>query len=315
MDNIRVFLKDGSGKEYKKGVTVREVVEDIGKGLAKAALIAEVDGKLVGLDYPLQNDCRLNVLTFNDEDGKDAFRHTSSHILAQAVKRVFPEAKLAIGPAIQDGYYYDFDVERPFSTEDLAAIEEEMDKIVREDYPLERIEMERDRAIEFFRAAGEDYKVELIEDLEEDMPISVYRQGEFTDLCAGPHVPSTGKVKAFKLLSVAGAYWRGDESKKMLQRIYGTSFEKKKDLEDYLKMLEEAKRRDHRKIGRELDLFSIMEEGPGFPFFHPKGMVIRNILEDFWRQEHIKHGYQEVKTPIILSEDLWHRSGHWDHYK
>ncbi len=315
MDNIKVFLKDGSGKEYKKGVIVREVVEDIGKGLAKAALIAEVDGKLVELDYPLQNDCRLNVLTFNDEDGKDAFRHTSSHILAQAVKRVFPEAKLAIGPAIQDGYYYDFDVERPFSTEDLAAIEEEMDKIVREDYPLERVEMERDRAIEFFRAGGEDYKVELIEDLEEDMPISVYRQGEFTDLCAGPHVPSTGKIRAFKLLSVAGAYWRGDESKKMLQRIYGTSFEKKKDLEDYLKMLEEAKRRDHRKIGRELDLFSIMEEGPGFPFFHPKGMVIRNILEDFWRQEHIKHGYQEVKTPIILNEDLWHRSGHWDHYK
>lgn len=315
MEKIRVFLKDGSEKEYRKGITVAEVAEDISKNLARAAVIADVDGALVELGFSLEHDCKLNILTFRDEDGKDAFRHTSSHIMAQAVKRLFPEAKLAIGPAIQDGFYYDFDVERPFSTEDLAAIEEEMNKIVKEDHPLKRHEMERDVAIDFFKARGEEYKVELIEDLEGDVPISLYSQGEFTDLCAGPHAPSTGKVKAFKLLSVAGAYWRGSEKNKMLQRIYGTSFEKKKDLADYLKMLEEAKRRDHRKIGRELDLFSIMEEGPGFPFFHPKGMVIRNLLEDFWRKEHVSHGYQEVKTPIILSEGLWHRSGHWDHYK
>lgn len=315
MEKIRVFLKDGSEKEYRKGITVAEVAEDISKNLARAAVIADVDGALVELGFSLEHDCKLNILTFRDEDGKDAFRHTSSHIMAQAVKRLFPEAKLAIGPAIQDGFYYDFDVERPFSTEDLAAIEEEMNKIVKEDHPLKRHEMERDVAIDFFKARGEEYKVELIEDLEGDVPISLYSQGEFTDLCAGAHAPSTGKVKAFKLLSVAGAYWRGSEKNKMLQRIYGTSFEKKKDLADYLKMLEEAKRRDHRKIGRELDLFSIMEEGPGFPFFHPKGMVIRNLLEDFWRKEHVSHGYQEVKTPIILSEGLWHRSGHWDHYK
>ena len=315
MEKIKVFLKDGSSKEYPKGITVREVAEDISKKLAKEAVIADADGRLVDLDYRLQEDCKLNLLTFRDEDGKDAFRHTSSHIMAQAVKRLFPEAKLAIGPAIQDGFYYDFDVERPFSTDDLAAIEEEMARIVKEDLPLVRHEMTKDDAIKYFADKGETYKAELIEGLEEDEPISFYSQGEFTDLCAGPHVPSTGRVRAFKLLSVAGAYWRGDENNKMLQRIYGTSFDKKKDLEEYLNMLEEAKRRDHRKIGRELDLFSIMEEGPGFPFFHPKGMVIRNILEDFWRKEHIKRGYQEVKTPIILSEELWHRSGHWDHYK
>jgi threonyl-tRNA synthetase len=315
MEKIKVFLKDGSSKEYPKGITVREVAEDISKKLAKEAVIADVDGRLVDLDYRLQDDCKLNLLTFQDEDGKDAFRHTSSHIMAQAVKRLFPEAKLAIGPAIQDGFYYDFDVERPFSTDDLAAIEEEMARIVKEDLPLVRHEMAKEEAIKYFADKGETYKVELIEGLEEDEPISFYSQGEFTDLCAGPHVPSTGRIKVFKLLSVAGAYWRGDEKNKMLQRIYGTSFEKKKDLEEYLNMLEEAKRRDHRKIGRELDLFSIMEEGPGFPFFHPKGMVIRNILEDFWRKEHIKRGYQEVNTPIILIEELWHRSGHWDHYK
>ncbi len=315
MERIKVYLKDGSCKEYDRGITVREVAENISRNLAKAAIIAEVDGRLVELGFPLRNDCELNILTFQDEDGKDAFRHTSSHIMAQAVKRIFPEAKLAIGPAIQDGFYYDFDVERPFSTEDLAAVEKEMNRIVKEDYPLERQEMERNEAIKLFKDLGEDYKVELIEDLDEDALISLYRQGEFTDLCAGPHASSTGKVRAFKLLSVAGAYWRGDEKNKMLQRIYGTSFEKRKDLEDYLNMLEEAKRRDHRRIGRELDLYSILEEGPGFPFFHPKGMVLRNILEDFWRQEHTKKGYQEVKTPIILNEDLWHRSGHWDHYK
>lgn len=315
MERIKVYLKDGSCREYEAGITVREVAEDISKRLAKAAIIAGVDDRLVELDYRLERDCKLHIFTFEDEDGKDALRHTSAHVLAQAVKRLFPEAKLAIGPAIQDGFYYDFDVERPFTPEDLEAIEREMQKIVAEDYPLERMEMEREEAIRFFRERGEDYKVELIGDIPEGEPVSLYRQGEFIDLCAGPHAPSTGRVKAFKLLSVAGAYWRGDESNKMLQRIYGTSFEKKKDLEEYLKMLEEAKKRDHRKLGKELDLFSIQEEGPGFPFFHPKGMVIRNVLEDLWRKEHIKKGYQEVKTPIILNEELWHRSGHWDHYK
>ncbi|MDI6706753.1 MAG: threonine--tRNA ligase [Bacillota bacterium] len=312
---MKVFLKDGSYKEYDRGTTVKEVAESIGKNLAKAAIIASVNGRLVELDFILNEDSELSILTFSDEDGKDAFRHTSSHVLAQAVKRLFPQAKLAIGPAIQDGYYYDFDVDRAFTPEDLEAIEKEMQKVVDEDYSLVREEWDRDKAIGYFRDKGEIYKVQLIEDLPEDALISVYKQGEFIDLCAGPHAPSTGRIKAFKLLSVAGAYWRGDEKNKMLQRIYGTSFEKSKDLEDYLNLLEEAKKRDHRKIGKELDLFSIQEEGPGFPFFHPKGMIIRNILEDLWRKEHVKRGYQEVKTPIILNEDLWHRSGHWDHYK
>ncbi|MBA1334320.1 MAG: Threonyl-tRNA synthetase [Firmicutes bacterium] len=315
MEKIKVFLKDGSYKEYDRGTTVKEVAESIGKNLAKAAIIASVNGRLVELDFILNEDSELSILTFSDEDGKDAFRHTSSHVLAQAVKRLFPQAKLAIGPAIQDGYYYDFDVDRAFTPEDLEAIEKEMQKVVDEDYSLVREEWDRDKAIGYFRDKGEIYKVQLIEDLPEDALISVYKQGEFIDLCAGPHAPSTGRIKAFKLLSVAGAYWRGDEKNKMLQRIYGTSFEKSKDLEDYLNLLEEAKKRDHRKIGKELDLFSIQEEGPGFPFFHPKGMIIRNILEDLWRKEHVKRGYQEVKTPIILNEDLWHRSGHWDHYK
>lgn len=315
MEKIKVFLKDGSYKEYDRGTTVKEVAESIGKNLAKAAIIASVNGRLVELDFALNEDSELSILTFIDEDGKDAFRHTSSHVLAQAVKRLFPQAKLAIGPAIQDGYYYDFDVEKTFTPEDLEAIEKEMQKVVDEDYSLVREEWDRDKAIEYFRDKGEIYKAQLIEDLPEDALISVYKQGEFIDLCAGPHAPSTGRIRAFKLLSVAGAYWRGDEKNKMLQRIYGTSFEKGKDLEDYLNLLEEAKKRDHRKIGKELDLFSIQEEGPGFPFFHPKGMIIRNILEDLWRNEHTKRGYQEVKTPIILNEDLWHRSGHWDHYK
>ncbi len=315
MAGIKVYLKDGSFKEYDSGISVKEVAEDISRRLAKDALIGSVDGRLVGLDYRLKKDCSLEILTFGDEDGKDAFRHTSSHILAQAVKRLFPEVKLAIGPAIQDGFYYDFDVERPFTPDDLEALEGEMNKIIAEDYPLERMEMGREEALKFFEEKGEDYKVELIGDIPEGDTVSLYRQGEFVDLCAGPHIPSTGRVKAFKLLSVAGAYWRGDEKNRMLQRIYGTSYEKKKDLDEYLNLLEEAKRRDHRKLGKELDLFSIMEEGPGFPFFHPKGMIIRNLLEDMWRKEHVKAGYQEVKTPIILNEDLWRRSGHWDHYK
>jgi threonyl-tRNA synthetase len=312
---IKITLKDGSVKEYQKGTTVEEIVASIGSGLLKAAMAAKINGHVVDLSKPVEEDCSLEVLTFDDEDGRWALRHTSSHILAQAVKRLYPETKLAIGPAIDTGFYYDFDSDKPFTEDDLAAIEKEMEKIVKEDLKLERFELPRKEALEMMEKLGESYKVELINDLPEDEVISFYKQGDFVDLCAGPHAPSTGKAKAMKLLSVAGAYWRGSEKNKMLQRIYGTSFVKKSQLEEYLNMLEEAKKRDHRKLGRELDLFSILEEGPGFPFFHPKGMILRNVLEDFWRREHRKNGYLEVKTPIILNEELWHRSGHWDKYQ
>jgi len=312
---IKITLKDGSVREYEKGIKVSEVVASIGPGLFKAALAAKVNGKLYELNDSIEEDAVLEVLTFDDEEGRLAFRHTSSHILAQAVKRLYPDVKLAIGPAIENGFYYDFDSDKAFTEADLEIIEKEMEKIIKEDYKIEKFVLPREEAIKFMEEKGEIYKVELIKDLKEDEVISFYKQGEFVDLCAGPHVPSTGKVKAFKLLNVAGAYWRGNEKNKMLQRIYGTSFMKKSQLDEYLNMLEEAKKRDHRKLGKELDLFSIQEEGPGFPFFHPKGMILRNILEDFWRKEHKKKGYQEIKTPIILNADLWHRSGHWDHYK
>lgn len=252
---------------------------------------------------------------FEEDPESKAFRHTSSHVLAQAVKRLFPEAKLGIGPAIDYGFYYDFDLEHKFTEEDLAAIEKEMKKITKANILLERFELPREEAIKFMEEKGESYKVELIKDLPEDEVISFYKQGEFVDLCAGPHKGSTGAIKAFKLTSVAGAYWRGNEKNKMLQRIYGTSFQKQQMLEEYLRMLEEAKKRDHRRIGKEMDLFAIMEEGPGFPFFFPKGMVIRNELEAFWRKSHVERGYEEIKTPLILNEELWHTSGHWDHYK
>lgn len=312
---IKVTLKDGSVKEYNKGITVKEVAESISPGLARVALAAEINGEVKDLSYEINEDTNLNILTFDSEGGKEAYRHTSSHILAQAVKRLYPDAKLAIGPAIDNGFYYDFDVDKPFTLEDLEKIESEMKKIIKDDLKLERFTLSRDEAIKFMEEKGESYKVELINDLPEGATISFYKQGDFVDLCAGPHVESTGKVKAYKLLSVAGAYWRGSEKNKMLQRIYGTSFAKKSELDEYLHRLEEAKKRDHRKLGRELDLFDIYEEGPGFPFFLPKGMVLRNILEDYWRKEHKKNNYQEIKTPIILNEDLWHRSGHWDHYK
>ena len=312
---IKITLKDGSVREYNEGITIKEVAESISAGLARVALAGEVNGEVKDLSYPLENDCTLNLLTFDDEGGRDAYRHTTSHILAQAVKRLYPDAKLAIGPAIENGFYYDFDVEKPFSVEDLEKIEEEMKKIIKEDYKLERFTLPREEAIKFMEERNEPYKVELIRDLPEGETISFYKQGDFVDLCAGPHIESTGKVKAFKLMSVAGAYWRGNEKNKMLQRIYGTSFTKKSDLDAYITRIEEAKKRDHRKLGRELDLFDIYEEGPGFPFFMPKGMVLRNFLEEYWREEHRKAGYQEIKTPIILNEELWHRSGHWDHYK
>ncbi|MCS5695550.1 threonine--tRNA ligase [Desulfofundulus thermocisternus] len=312
---VRVTLKDGSVREYEAGTPLMRVAQDISPRLGREALVAAVNGRLVDLSHALYEDATVEFYTFDDEPGRDAFRHSAAHVLAQAVKRLFPEARLAIGPAIAGGFYYDFDVDKPFTPEDLEKIEQEMQAIVREDLPIRRFEVSREEALERFSAAGEKYKVELINELLEEAVISCYQQGEFVDLCAGPHIPSTGRLKALKLTSVAGAYWRGDERNKMLQRIYGTAFPKKSQLEEYLFRLEEAKRRDHRKLGAELDLFSIQEEGPGFPFFHPKGMVLRNQLEQFWREEHYKRGYQEIRTPIILNRSLWERSGHWEHYR
>lgn len=252
---------------------------------------------------------------FNDENVREAYRHTSSHIMAQAIKRLWPEAKLAIGPAIKDGFYYDIDLEHKITDDDLKKIQKEMKKIIKANYPLEKSILSRDKALELMQQKGEDYKVELINDLPSDEEISFYTQGEFADLCAGPHVESTGKIKAIKLMSVAGAYWRGNEKNKMLQRVYGTAFPSQEELQEYIDRIEEAKKRDHRKIGKEMDLFALMEEGPGFPFFLPNGMILRTELENYWRQEHRKRGYDEIKTPLILSEELWHTSGHYDHYK
>ena len=312
---IKITLPDGSKKEYNKGVKVYDVTTDISEGLARTAMGAVVNKKILGMQESINEDADFRVVKFDDPEGKKIFWHTSAHIMALAVQNLFPGVKFAIGPAIDNGFYYDFDTEHRFTPEDLEAIEAEMKKIVKEGYKLERFEMPRNEALDFFKEKNEVYKVDLIEKLPEDEIISFYTLGEFTDLCAGPHLYDTKKVKAIKLLSIAGAYWRGDEKNKMLQRIYGTTFEKKKDLEEYLNKLEEAKKRDHRKLGKELDLFSLQEEGPGFPFFHPKGMIIRNLLEDFWRVEHTKRGYGEIKTPLILNEKLWHQSGHWDHYK
>ncbi|WP_039657394.1 threonine--tRNA ligase [Clostridium tyrobutyricum] len=312
---IKIFLKDGKTIEVEKGSKVAEIASKLSISLGKKALGAKLNGKVVELMQAVDEECKLEILTFEDDEGKKILRHTASHILAQAVKRLYPDVKLAIGPSIDNGFYYDLDAEFSFTPELLEKIEAEMKKIVKENEKLERFELPRDEAIKLMKEKDEPYKVKLIEDLPEDEVISFYKQGDFIDLCAGPHLPSTGKVKAFKLLSIAGAYWRGNEKNKMLQRIYGTAFEKKKDLEDYLNMMEEAKKRDHRKLGKQLDLFSIHEEGPGFPFFHPKGMIIRNTLQQYWREVHRKAGYDEIMTPIILNEKLWHESGHWDHYK
>lgn len=314
-DMIPVILKDGSVYEVPDGTTWRDVAAGLSRRLAKEAVVARVDGSLEDLDLPACPEQKVEFLTFADEEGQAVYRHTSAHLLAQAVKRVFPGAKLAIGPAIEDGFYYDFDAEHSFTTEDLSLIEKEMKKIKKADYPIIRQELSHEEAIALFEEQGEPYKVELIKELPLDSQVSIYKQGEFVDLCLGPHVPSTGKIGVFKLLSVAGAYWKGSEENKMLQRIYGTSFPKKKALDEYLEHLEEAKRRDHRKLGQELDLYGIAEEGPGFPFFYPKGMVVRTELENFWRSEHSKGGYLEIKSPVVLSRDLWERSGHWDHYK
>ena len=314
---MKITLKDGSVKEVQKGISVLDLAKEISEGLARNATCAKVNGEVRDLRYKLANDAEVEILTFeNSEDGKKAYWHTTSHIMAQAIKRIYGnDVKLTIGPAIDKGFYYDFDVKENISSDDFEKIEAEMKKIIKEDLPIERFTLSRDEAIKFMKEQGEDYKVELIEELPEGEEISFYKQGNFTDLCAGPHLMSTGKVKAVKILSSSGAYWRGDEHNKMLQRFYGISFPKASQLEEYLNMLEEAKKRDHKKLGKELELFMIAPEGPGFPFFLPKGMVLRNVLEDFWRDIHRKNGYVEIKTPMILNEELWHRSGHWDHYK
>ena len=315
MADVKIILPDGSAKEYAAGTTLGEAVKKLSNSLAKKVLAANVNGELTDLREELVDGSEVAFLTFEEDGGKHTLRHTASHVMAQAVKRLWPEAKLAIGPAIDKGFYYDIDMEHTLTPEDLTKIEKEMSRIVKENLPITKSVMSRQEAIEFFKSKNEDYKVELIEDLPEDAVISCYTQGDFVDLCAGPHVSSTGKVKAFKLQSIAGAYWRGDEKNKMLQRIYGTAFEKKEELDAYLHMLEEAAKRDHRKLGKELGLFVIKEEGPGFPFFLPKGMALRNELENFWREVHHDFEYDEIRTPIILNKHLWETSGHWDHYR
>ena len=313
---MKITLKDGSVKEYAQAMSVIDIAKDLSEGLARVACAGEVNGEVVDLRTVLEQDCELNILTAKDEKGLAALRHTASHVMAQAVKRLYPNTKLAIGPSIADGFYYDMEFETPLTSDDFGKIEAEMKKIIKEDLKIERFTKSREDAIAFMKEKGEPYKVELIEDLPEGEEISFYSQGEFVDLCAGPHLMSTkGVGKAFKIMSLAGAYWRGDEHNKMLTRLYATAFGKKEELEAYITMMEEAKKRDHRKLGKELGLFMMHEAGPGFPFFLPKGMVLKNTLLDYWRQIHKKAGYVEVSTPIILNRSLWETSGHWDHYK
>ena len=313
---MKVTLKDGSFKEYAQPMAVIDIAKDISEGLARMACVAEIDGEVKDLRTIVDKDCTLNIFTAKDPEGLAALRHTASHVMAQAIKRLWPETKLAIGPSIADGCYYDIDRDEPVTSDDLAKIEAEMKKIIKEALPLERFELPRAQAIELMKEKNEPYKVELIEDLPEDAIISFYKQGEFTDLCAGPHLMNTKEVgKAFKLMNIAGAYWRGSEKNKMLTRIYATAFAKKEDLEAYVTMMEEAKKRDHRKLGKELGLFMMSDAGPGFPFFLPKGMILKNTLLDYWREIHKKAGYVEISTPIILNRSLWETSGHWDHYK
>ena len=313
---MKVTLKDGSFKEYAQPMAVIDIAKDISEGLARMACVAEIDGEVKDLRTVVDKDCTLNIFTAKDPEGLAALRHTASHVMAQAIKRLWPETKLAIGPSIADGFYYDIDRDEPVTSDDLTKIEAEMKKIIKEALPLERFELPRAEAIALMKEKNEPYKVELIEDLPEDSIISFYKQGEFTDLCAGPHLMNTKEVgKAFKLMNIAGAYWRGSEKNKMLTRIYATAFAKKEDLEAYVTMMEEAKKRDHRKLGKELGLFMMSDAGPGFPFFLPKGMILKNTLLDYWREIHKKAGYVEISTPIILNRSLWETSGHWDHYK
>ena len=315
MSSIKVSLPDGSVKEFESGSSLLSIAKSLNQKLGKTALLAKVDGENKDLSDTLDHDAKVEFITPDSEEGLHAIRHTASHVMAQAIQHLFPGTKFAIGPAIEKGFYYDLDSDHVFTPEDLRAIEKEMSKIIKANYPLVRKELPRAEALAKFKAEDEPYKVELIEDLPEDAVISTYTQGDFTDLCAGPHCPSTGRVKAFKLMSIAGAYWRGDEHNKMLQRIYGTAFASKEDLEAYLHMLEEAEKRDHRKLGKQLGLFMLSDYGPGFPFFLPNGMIIRNTLIDYWREVHRKYGYQEVMTPMIMNRQLWETSGHWDHYK
>lgn len=313
---VKVTLKDDVVKEFRSGTTVMDIAKSIGMGLYKAACLAKIDGETCDLCTPVTKDCHVEILTFDDEDGKKAFWHTTSHILAQAVKRLYPSAKLAIGPSIANGFYYDFDVDFSFTPEILEKIEAEMKKIVKENIPLEQFDLSADEALKLMEEKDEPYKVELIkEHAGKGEKISFYKQAEFTELCAGPHIPDTGRVKAFKLTSIAGAYWRGDEKNKMLQRIYGISFTKQSELTEYLERIEEAKKRDHRKLGKELGLFALRDEAPGMPFFLPNGMILRNTLIDYWHEVHERWGYLEISTPQIMKRSLWETSGHWDHYK
>ena len=313
---MKVTLKDGSFKEYAQPMAVIDIAKDISEGLARMACVAEIDGEVKDLRTIVDKDCTLNIFTAKDPEGLAALRHTASHVMAQAIKRIWPETKLAIGPSIADGFYYDIDRDEPVTSDDLAKIEAEMKKIIKEALPLERFELPRAEAIALVKEKNEPYKVELIEDLPEDSIISFYKQGEFTDLCAGPHLMNTKEVgKAFKLMNIAGAYWRGSEKNKMLTRIYATAFAKKEDLDAYVTMMEEAKKRDHRKLGKELGPFMMSDAGPVFPFCLPKGMILKNTLLDYWREIHKKAGYVEISTPIILNRSLWETSGHWDHYK
>ncbi len=312
---MRILLKDGTAREYQKPVTVMKAAGDISPSLQRAACAGKVNGVGVDLRYEIREDCSLEILTFEEEEGRAAFRHTAAHILAQAVKRLYPGAKLAIGPAIKEGFYYDIEFEASFTADDMVQVESVMKEIVREELEIERLTMTREDAIAYMSSKAEPYKVELIRELPEQEEISFYRQGEFMDLCAGPHLMNTRQIKAFKLTSVAGAYWRGDEKNKMLTRIYGTAYPKGLDLEAHLTMLEEAAKRDHRKLGKELGLFTLMEEGPGFPFFLPKGSVLKNLLIDYWRKIHEREGYVEISTPMMLNRGLWETSGHWEHYR
>ena len=312
---MEITLKNGDKKHFDKAASCKDIALSISEGLSRAAVCAKVDGTLVDLSAVVDRDCEFEIVTLKDKEGLEVYRHTASHVLAQAVKAIFPTCKLAIGPTIDNGFYYDIDFTTPISQEDLGKIEEEMKKIIKSNFALERFTLPRAEAIKLMTKYSEKYKVELIKDLPEDAEISFYKQGSFTDLCRGPHLPSTGKIKAFKLTSIAGAYWRGNEKNKMLTRIYGTAFAKKDEMDAYFTMLEEAKKRDHTKLGKELGLFALLNEGKGFPFFLPKGMVLKNLLIDYWRQLHLREGYVEVSTPVILNRSLWETSGHWDHYK
>ncbi len=309
-----VTLRDGSSREYPQPVTPLQVAEDLSRRLAKETIVAKVNGVLWDINRVMPEEAELELLDFDNPQARDIYRHSTAHLMAQAVQELYPDVKLAIGPAIVDGFYYDFDLGEPLTPDDLEKIQRRMEELVKEDLEIQRQVLSREEAIKLFSEMGEDYKVELIEDLPEDAEISCYRQGDFLDLCAGPHVGSTGRIRVFQLTSVAGAYWRGDEHKIMLQRVYGTSFVKQSQLEEHLRMLEEAKKRDHRKLGRELDLFSLNEAGPGLPFYHPKGVIIWNELLKLWREEHAIDGYMEIRTPQILNQRLWEQSGHWDNY-